>query len=110
MIQDVVTKPTRKWARLQGVDGFIEWLCNGAPNGDVVRYAGADGAVKEEIFEKKRPDDFHQETLHIQDILNGKIYAKDSPLAFESALAVMSVLETAWKNHKKGLVLIKQIK
>jgi len=110
VVQDVVTKPTRKWARLQGVSGFIEWLCNGVPNGDVVRYARADGQVKEEVFEKKRSDDFYQETLHIQDILNGKISVKDSPLSFESALSVMSVLETVWKDRKKGLVSIRQIK
>ena len=27
VIQDVVTKPTRKWARIQYSDGFIEWEC-----------------------------------------------------------------------------------
>lgn len=100
VIQDVVTKPTRKWARVQGTHGFIEWLCNGHPTGDVVRYAGADGVVKEEIFPKKRPDDFYQEMLHIRDILDKKIRAADSPLAFESGLAVMKVLAEAHKNSR----------
>lgn len=99
VVQDVVTKPTRKWARIQGVDGFIEWVCNGHVTGDVVRYAGADGVVKEEIFAKKRPDDFYQETLHLADIFSGKVRAAESPLAFESGLAVMQVLAKA---HKKG--------
>ncbi|TSC84181.1 MAG: hypothetical protein G01um101417_337 [Parcubacteria group bacterium Gr01-1014_17] len=109
VIQDVVTKPTRKWARLQGVDGFIEWICNGVPGGDLVRYAGADGVVKEEIFEKKRPDDFYQETLHIAGLLSGKIHFADSPLSFESALSVMSVLETAWRNNKTQLAYIRKV-
>lgn len=100
VIQDVVTKPTRKWARVQGDKGFIEWLYNGHATGDVVRYAGADGAVKEEIFAKKRPDDFYREMLHIKDILDGKIKSADSPLAFESGLAVMKVLVEAHKGNK----------
>lgn len=99
VIQDVVTKPTRKWARVQGDKGFIEWICNGHATGDVVRYTGADGVAKEEIFAKKRPDDFYQEMLHINDILNGKIKPADSPLSFESGLAVMQVLAEA---HKKS--------
>lgn len=99
VIQDVVTKPTRKWARIQGEHGFVEWLCNGHALGDIVRYVGADGIVKEEIFAKKRPDDFYQETLHLADIFSGKIRAVESPLAFESGLAVMKVLAQA---HKTG--------
>lgn len=110
VIQDVVTKPTRKWARIQGEYGFIEWLCNGHATGDVVRYSSGDGVIKEEIFAKKRPDDFYQETLHIADLLSGKALHKDSPLSFESALAVMSVLQTAWKDNKRNLIQIKQIK
>ncbi|TSC66989.1 MAG: hypothetical protein G01um101472_572, partial [Parcubacteria group bacterium Gr01-1014_72] len=69
VVQDVVTQPTRKWARVQGRDGFIEWYCGGHPTGDAIKWAGKDGEVKEEIFSKKRPDDFFQETLHIADIL-----------------------------------------
>lgn len=107
VIQDVVTKPTRKWARVQGDKGFVEWICNGHATGDVVRYAGlpagrqgADGVIKEEIFAKKRPDDFYREMLHIKDILDGKIKPADSPLAFESGLAVMKVLAEAHKKSK----------
>lgn len=100
VIQDVVTKPTRKWARVQGDRGFIEWLCNGHATGDIVRYAGVDGAIKEEIFAKKRPDDFYEEMLHINGILSKKIKPADSPLAFESGLAVMKVLMEAHKKVK----------
>ena len=35
VIQDVITLPTRKWARAQGSDGFIEWICGGSPKGDI---------------------------------------------------------------------------
>lgn len=109
VVQDVVTLPTRKWIRVQGEQGFIEWLCNGHATGDLVRFAGADGVVKEEIFAKKRPDDFYEEMLHIQDILDKKIKAEDSPISFESGLAVMEVLETAWRNPDRSLQPIKKI-
>lgn len=109
VVQDVVTKPTRKWARLQGTEGFIEWIGSGHATGDVIRYAGKEGNLGEEIFEKKRPDDFYQETLHIKDILEGKVTAKDSPLSLGSALSVLSVLETVWKNPLKVLQPIRMI-
>lgn len=103
VVQDVVTIPTRKWARVQGSDGFIEWLCNGHPTGDIVRFAGKDGVVHEEIFAKKRPDDFYAEMMHIKDILDEKIKPQESPLAFSTGVAVMRVLETAWKKRNTSL-------
>lgn len=109
VVQDVVTLPTRKWIRVQGSEGFIEWLCNGHVSGDLVRYGGKGGEVKEEIFAKKRPDDFYEEMLHIQAILDKSVSAKDSPISFEGGLAVMEVLETVWKNPSKSLQTIKKI-
>ncbi|MBI4088140.1 Gfo/Idh/MocA family oxidoreductase [Candidatus Kaiserbacteria bacterium] len=108
VVQDVVTLPTRKWARVQGTDGFIEWLCNGHPTGDIVRFAGKDGEVHEEIFAKKRPDDFYAEMAHIDDILNKKVKLADSPLAFASGVAVMRVLETAWKKKNASLQTLRK--
>lgn len=98
VIQDVITYPTRKWARVQGDKGFVEWICNGHPTGDIVRYAGEEDAVKEEIFEKKRPDDFFKEMLHVQDILDGKVKSKDSPISLENGVAVIRLLEKSWKD------------
>jgi predicted dehydrogenase len=34
VVQDVVTRPLRKWARLQGSEGFIEWVCGYEPGKD----------------------------------------------------------------------------
>lgn len=106
VIQDVVTSPTRKWARLQGINGFIEWVCNGAPEGDLVRWQDKDGKLEDKIFPKKRPDDFYQETLHFKDILDGKVNAKNSPISIESALWVMSVLSLAYKSKNSSLIKI----
>lgn len=95
-VQDVITKPTRKWVRLQGKSGFIEWLCGGSPEGDVVRYAFGDESG-EKVFPKKRPDDFYRETLHMQALLDGKIKKEDSPLSLESAVSVVRLLAEAYK-------------
>ena len=27
VVQDVITSPPRKWARIQAVNGYVEWLC-----------------------------------------------------------------------------------
>ncbi len=105
VVQDVITYPTRKWARLQGENGFIEWIANGSPEGDVVRYKIAGQEVVEKVFAKKRPDDFYQEMLHIQDILDKKVIANDSPISFESGLAVMKILQAVYAQPNETLVL-----
>ena len=99
VIQDVITLPVRKWARLQGNRGFIEWVCNGHADGDVVQYAVNGGRIIETIFPKKRPDDFYCEMRHIKDLLDKKIHPKDSPILLESGVAVMEVLATAHQNR-----------
>lgn len=97
VIQDVVTQPTRKWARAQGAEGFVEWICNGDPRGDVVRWKGTrDAEVQERIFDKKRPDDFYREMLHIDAVLKKKLKPQDSPISVESGVRVIEVLKTAY--------------
>jgi predicted dehydrogenase len=106
IIQDVVTAPTRKWIRVQGKDGFIEWYCNGGPKGDLIKWQGKDGKLHEEVTEKTRPDDFYQETKHIQDLIDGKIAQKDSPISFEGALSVMTLLNSVYRHSDKGSIEI----
>lgn len=95
VVQDVVTFPTKKWAKIQGIDGFVEWIGNGHPKGDIVRWGKRGGETSEKVFEKTRPDDFHREMLHIANILTGKIKAESSPLSLGSATQVMRVVATA---------------
>ncbi len=101
VIQDVITSPVRKWARIQGEYGFIEWFCNGHPTGDLLKYSVDGNEIVEKIFNKTRPDDFYREMLHIKDIIEGKISSADSPISLESALSVMAVLATAYKNRNQ---------
>jgi predicted dehydrogenase len=101
VIQDVITQPPRKWARIQGSDGFIEWICNGHPQGDVVRFAGNSDSAIDKVFKKTRAHDFYLEILHIQNIIDRKVSAKDSPISLESGVAVMELLAAAHqdRNH-----------
>jgi predicted dehydrogenase len=98
VVQDIVTSPSRQWARVQGTRGSLEWECNASPKGDVVRIRDKDGVLTEEIFEKIRRDDFYRETLHMQALLDGSVALKDSPISLESAVSVMKVLSTAYRN------------
>ncbi|KKW35742.1 MAG: Dehydrogenase-like protein [Candidatus Adlerbacteria bacterium GW2011_GWA2_54_12] len=93
VVQDVVTSPTRKWARVQGDCGFIEWAC-GTPDGDIVRWRDRETETSK-VFPKNRPDDFWMEMMHIKSILIGETRIEDSPIALSSGIAVMDVLHVA---------------
>ncbi len=91
VVQDVVTLPTRKWARIQGKNGFIEWEC-GVQGGDIVRYKIEEKDVESKIFTKMRPDDFFQEMLHIESCMNKDTDYDLSPIAGSTGVFVMKVL------------------
>jgi predicted dehydrogenase len=98
-VQDVVTQPPRKWARLQGDEGFIEWHCGFAPGRDAVSIStGAAGSETKE-FEKTRPEDFIQELKHIADALD----ANESPadISLTRGLDTMLVIAAAHMSAQK---------
>lgn len=107
VVQDVVTYPVRKWAKLQGEKGFIEWHCGGRPEGDLIRYQLDGKELVEKVIAKKRPDDFYREVLHYDKLLKGEIKEQDSPLSFEKGLEVMRILKEAHANYKSGKVNLK---
>jgi predicted dehydrogenase len=93
VVQDVVTKPSTKSARVQGTDGFIEWVCNVSGVGDVVYiYQNAGELMETRQFLKKRPDDFFEEMKHLDKILSGEIKVEDSPISLEFGALVMKIL------------------
>lgn len=98
VIQDVITYPVRKWARLQGEKGFVEWHCNGSSEGDLVKYQVEGAMAVEKVFCKKRPDDFFRETTHYVKLLSGEIKFADSPLSFDRGLEVMKILNASYYN------------
>jgi len=95
VVQDVVTRPVRKWARLQGKDGYVEWVCGFEPGKDMVKYAGLNGDVVE-TFQKTRSDDFILELRHIAAAMNGD--SSVSPLAIERGLETMMVVAASHRS------------
>lgn len=98
VIQDVVTKPVRKWARVQGSAGYAEWYCGAKPGQDDVKWSGSEGD-KEESFAKTRPDDFIRELKHIEAVLAGEA---TSPISLERGLDTMLVIAAAHQSAQTG--------
>ncbi len=101
VVQDVVTEPPMKTARVQGDEGFIEWTVNIDDGHDALRWAGKDGKISEELFAKTRPDDFAGEIEHIGTILKGE-KADDSPIALTRGLDTMLVVSAAYLSGQHG--------
>lgn len=98
-VQDVVTKPPRKWARIQGETGYIEWWAGREPGLDCVA-GSVNGAPVEHNVKKTRPDDFIEELRHIESALAGDAAA--SPLALECGLETMLVIAAAYRSQATG--------
>ncbi|PPR63509.1 MAG: hypothetical protein CFH10_00505 [Alphaproteobacteria bacterium MarineAlpha4_Bin2] len=99
-IQDVVTKPARKWARVQGADGFVEWEYEGSPGKHVVRYGGKGDETRIETFDAYRPADFIAEVRHIEKLLDGQ--TADMPIDISRGLDTMLVIAAAHRSAQLG--------
>ena len=95
IIQDVVTQPTRKWARVQGTKGALEWHANQGDKGDVVQLVALDGKVEEFLFPKTRPDDFIREMEHIDGVLSGRL--PNNSIGLEQGIATMRVIAAGYQ-------------
>ncbi len=99
-VQDVVTQPPRKWARIQGIAGAVEWHCGREPGIDFVS-ANLPGRVSvENRVSKTRPDDFIEELKHIREALESG--PERSPISLERGLDTMLVLAAAHLSHRAG--------
>lgn len=104
VIQDVVTRPAKKWARIQGSQGFLEWHGGTVSGGgDRVIFAknGRDASTVE--FSKTRPDDFIRELQHLRRALHTKPF--DSPLRLERGIETMKVIQAAYESDQSGKVI-----
>lgn len=97
-VQDVVTQPPRKWARIQFENGFVEWRC-GIAGKDIVSAALPDSGPVTHEYAKSRPDDFIRELDHIVDALNTGAH---SPIAIERGLDTMLAVAAAHRSHETG--------
>lgn len=100
VIQDVVTSPSEKSARLQGEAGFVEWKVNAAPGKDTVVATSDDGSVRETVIEKTRADDFIAEIDHLADVMAGKV--DSSPVSLQRGLETMMVIAAVFKSNESG--------
>jgi len=99
-VQDVVTHPPKKWARIQGTEGFVEWECSRQPGLDVVTSSNSGKVSAEQRISKTRPDDFIEELKHIQAALNSN--PNNSPISLECGLNTMMVIAAAHLSHSSG--------
>ncbi len=97
-IQDVVTEPPRKWARIQYANGYIEWECGKIPGVDTVSAVLPGCVQQEQRVTKTRPDDFIEELKHIQSALNSN--PKESPIYIERGLDTMLVVAACQLSHQ----------
>jgi predicted dehydrogenase len=102
IVQDVITKPTRKWARAQSSNGFIEWFCGGKPGKDSVILGQNNIDEKVEEISKTRPDDFYEEMLHIQKVSQNMSLYANSSIALERGLESMLVISASHLSAKNN--------
>lgn len=99
-VQDVVTKPPRKWGRVQGSDGHIEWSIGHQPGQDAVFWQFGGGERQEKTITKTRPDDFIRELRHIEAALAGDPAA--SPISLARGIDTMRVVAAAHRAEAEG--------
>jgi predicted dehydrogenase len=100
VIQDVVTAPAEKALRIQGRDGFLDWIVNYNAEGDAVRVGNANQQGEPILLPKTRADDFKAEIDHLTQVLEGKVTS--SPISLERGLDTMMVISAGVKSHQTG--------
>lgn len=101
LIQDVITSPPSKYAKIFTENSSYEWVCNYSEKGDaVIINEGGNRTVK--IFEKKRPDDFINELNHITNCLTKNC---ESPISFNRGVDTQIVINAAFESVSKESVI-----
>lgn len=100
VVQDVVTSPARKWGRIQGAEGYVEWHCGYRPGIDAVIEGGPSGPTGEHLIEKTRADDFIAELRHVEAAVAGPPGL--SPITLERGLDTMRVIAAAHRSAREG--------
>lgn len=99
VIQDVVTHPAEKSARIQGSQGYVEWQVNAAPGLDRVVSATEGSDPQVVSIPKTRADDFIAEIDHLAHVLEG---GTASPISLENGLETMAVIAAAFRSDELG--------
>jgi predicted dehydrogenase len=100
VVQDVITSPPRKWARIQGADGYVDVAIGFKPGADGVSWKIGDAEAEQTTIEKTRPDDFIAELRHLEATLEGR---EDSGvLLLDRGLDTMLVVAAAHRSAAEG--------
>lgn len=99
VVQDVVTLPSRKWARLQGRRGYVDLSFGIRPGADGVAWKLEDREAETLVIEKTRPDDFIEELKHIAAVLDGGETAE--VLRLDRGLDTMLVVAAAHRSARE---------
>lgn len=100
VVQDVVTQPPKKWGRIQGDRGYIDWHCGYQPGCDAVFYGQSQGKREEYRVQKTRPDDFIAELKHLQAYWEGRI--EESGIRLERGLDTSLLVAAAHLSAREG--------
>jgi predicted dehydrogenase len=106
VVQDVITQPTSKWARVQSDNGFVEWYCGNKPGVDTVIYGENNKSTKTEEVSKTRPDDFYEEMKHIDLAIKNKDIYDESPISLEKGLDTALVISAAHLSAKNNCAVL----
>lgn len=96
--QDVITYPTEKSFRVIGSEATLDVSLSGALDIVTIHRGGVDPTV--EKFEKTRPDDFLALMQHYNGLLKGEIVYSSSPVHIDTGLAVMEIIQEAFKKQQ----------
>lgn len=99
VVQDVVTRPARKCARIQGSLGALEWFAGYRPGVDAVVFRPVEGPEEIQEFPKTRPDDFIRELRHVNDRCADRL---PSPLDLGRGVDTMRVVAAAHESERIG--------
>ncbi|MBU1179233.1 Gfo/Idh/MocA family oxidoreductase [Patescibacteria group bacterium] len=97
--QDVITEPVKKQIYIQFENGFVQIIIGGWKKGDIVRFENMENANEIKI-EKTRPDDFYEEISHLNEILNHRMLAFESPISLMRGLDTMRVIKAAHESRQ----------
>lgn len=98
-VQDVVTHPPAKGARITGTDGVLELRFERGAERDVVVRSRPGSEPEVETFPTTRTDDFGREIGHLLQVLES---GEPSPLDLEHGVATMQVIAAAFTSADTG--------
>ena len=101
-VQDVVTRPPAKGARVTGEDGVLELRFERERERDVVVVTRPDGERSVEEFPTTRTDDFGREVGHL---LGALASGEASPLDLAHGVATMHVIAAAFGSVAEGTTM-----